>query len=49
MMSMSQYRSAPREGHLERVKRIYGYLHRFRHFKIRFQVDEPDYSNASDT
>ena len=29
MMSMSRYRTAPREGHLERVKRIYGYLRRF--------------------
>ena len=35
-MSMSRYRSALREGHLERVKRIYGYLRRFRHFKLRF-------------
>ena len=38
---------SPREGHLERVKRIYGYLCRFRHFKLRFQVDKPDYSNMS--
>ena len=29
MMLMSHDRSAPREGHLERVKRIYGYLRRF--------------------
>ena len=46
MMSMSQYRSAPREGHLERVKRIYGYLCRFCHFKLCFRVDESDYSNV---
>ena len=26
LMSMSRYRTAPREGYLERVKRIYGYL-----------------------
>ena len=45
-MSMSRYCSAPREGHLERVKRIYGYLRRFRHFKLRFRVDESDYSNV---
>ena len=45
-MTMSRYCTAPREGHLERVKRIYGYLYRFRHFKIRFRVDEPDYSNV---
>ena len=29
IMSMSRCHSAPREGHLERVKRIYGYLCRF--------------------
>ena len=46
IMLMSRYRTAPREGHLERVKRIYGYLRRFCHFKLRFQVDEPDYSNV---
>ena len=45
-MLLSQYRHAPREGHLERVKRIFGYLYRFRHFKIRFRVNEPDYSNV---
>ena len=25
---------------------MYGYLCRFRHFKLRFQVDKPDYSNV---
>ena len=46
LMSMSRYRHAPRQGHLERVQRIFGYLARFRHFKLRFRVDEPDYSNV---
>ena len=46
LMSMSRYRTAHREGHLERVKRIYGCLRRFRHFKLHFRVDEPDYSNV---
>ena len=45
-MSMLRYCNAPREGYLERVKRIYGYLCRFWHLKIRFQVDKPDYSNV---
>ena len=35
-MSMSRYRGAPREEHLEQVRCIYGYLCRFRHFKFRF-------------
>ena len=30
VMSMSSFRAAPREGHLERVKRICGYLSKFR-------------------
>ena len=33
-MPILRYRSAPREGHLERVKHIYRYLHRFRRFKL---------------
>ena len=45
-MSMLRYHTAPREGYLEKVKPIYGYLRRFRHFKLRFRVDEPDYSNV---
>ena len=28
------------------MKRIIGYLCKFRHYKIRFRVDEPDYSNV---
>ena len=44
---MSRYRTALKEGHLERVKHIYGYLRRFRHFKLCFRVGEPDYSNVS--
>ena len=45
-MSMLRYCSVPREGDLKRVRLIYGYLYRFQHFKLRFQVDEPDYSNV---
>ena len=44
---MSRYRTAPRKGHLKRVKRIYGCLRRFRHFKLRFRVDESDYFDVS--
>jgi len=42
VMSMSSFRAQPRKGHLERVKRIYGYLYKFIDFKIRFKVTEPD-------
>ena len=44
VMTMSSFRAQPRKGHMERVKRIYGHLSRFRHFKIRFRTDEPDLS-----
>ena len=45
-MIMSKFRSAPRRGHLDRIKRAIGYLCKFRHYMIRFRVDEPDYSNV---
>jgi hypothetical protein len=44
-MTMSGFRVAPRNGHLERVKQIYGYLSKMRHSAIRFRTNEPDYSN----
>ena len=44
VMSMSSFRAAPRKVHLERFKRIYRHLSRFKHFKIRFRVEEPDMS-----
>ncbi len=34
VMTMSSFRAAPRKGHLERVKRIYGYLSKMRHAAI---------------
>ena len=45
VMSMSSFRAAPREGHLERVKRICGYLSKFRSACIRIRTDEPDFSD----
>jgi hypothetical protein len=44
VMTMSGFRVAPREGHLERLKRIVGYLSRMRAATIRIRTDEPDYS-----
>jgi hypothetical protein len=43
-MTMSRFRTAPRKGHLERLKRIYGYLRRFKSAAIRVRVNEPDLS-----
>jgi hypothetical protein len=45
VMTLSGFRAAPRKGHLDRVKRIYGYLSKMRSAAIRVRVDEPDYSD----
>ena len=47
IMTMSKFQSAPRKGHLDRMRRVIGYLCKFRHYKIRFRVDKPDYLNVS--
>jgi hypothetical protein len=43
-MTMSRFRTEPRKGHLERLKRIYGYLKNVSSAAIRVKVDEPDFS-----
>ena len=48
VMSMSSYRAAPRVGHLDRLKRIFGYLSKMRFATIRFRTNEPDYSDITD-
>ena len=45
VMSMSRFRLAPKIGHLERMKRLYGYLAKTKHFAIRNRTKEPDYSH----
>ena len=45
VMTMSSFRSAPRRGHLDRVRRICGYLARMKHATIKFRTHEPDYSD----
>ena len=45
VMSMSSHHVAPRQGHLERLKRICGCLMKMQHFGIRFRTHEPDFSN----
>ena len=45
VMTMSGFRAAPREGHLERVRRICGYLSKMKYGYIRIRTDEPDYSS----
>jgi hypothetical protein len=45
VMTMSGFRVAPRVGHLERLKRVCGYLAKMKHGFIRVRTDEPDYSD----
>ena len=45
VMTLSRFRAAPRRGHLDRVKRICGYLSKMRHGIVRIRTDEPDYSD----
>jgi hypothetical protein len=42
-MTMSRFRVAPRIGHLERLKRMYGYLKKFSSAAIRVRVLQPVY------
>jgi hypothetical protein len=44
VMSLSGFRTAPRVGHLDRAKRIYGYLARMSDATIRVRTEEPDHS-----
>ena len=45
VMTMSSFRVAPREGHLERLKRIAGYLVKFSQGAMRYRTNIPDYSD----
>jgi Reverse transcriptase (RNA-dependent DNA polymerase) len=38
----------PRVGHLNRLKRIYGYLLKMKHASIRVRTEEPDFSDLPD-
>ena len=42
---MSRFRLSPKIGHLERMKRLYGYLAKTKHFAIRYRTKESDYSH----
>ena len=42
VMTLSSFRAQSRKGHLDRVKRVYGYIYKFKHFCIRFRTEEPN-------
>ena len=41
VMTMASFRAAPRKGHLDRLKRIYGYLRKYPDAAIRFRTGIP--------
>jgi hypothetical protein len=45
---LSSFRAKPRQGHLERTKRVVSYVARFKESTIRFRTLEPDYSDIPD-
>lgn len=42
VMSLGSFRVQPRKGHLEAVKRLYGYLCKMKDETIRYRTDMPD-------
>ena len=42
--TMSRFSAAPRQEHMDRLKRIYSYAIRTKDYAIRFRTDQPDYS-----
>ena len=48
VMSLSRFRAQPRKGHLDRAKRIVGYLLFLPDGTIRFRTGEPDFSSLND-
>ena len=46
--TMSRFRAAPRQGHMDRLKRIYSYAIRTKDYAISFSTDQPDYSFLPD-
>jgi hypothetical protein len=47
-MTMSRFRAAPKQGHLDRLKWMYGYLRKYANAAIRVRVEEPDFSELPD-
>ena len=48
VMTMGRFRAAPCAGHLERLKRICGYLRKFPHAAIRFRTSIPSHDEHKD-
>jgi hypothetical protein len=48
VMSLSSFRAEPRVGHLERLKRIYGFLSKIHHAVLQICTEEPEYLDLQD-
>ena len=46
--TMSRFRAAPRQGHIDRPKRIYAYAIRTKDYAVRFRTNQPDSSFLPD-
>ena len=44
--TLSSFHMAPRLGHLDHIKRIYGYVSKMQHGTIRFRTALPDFSHV---
>ena len=42
--TLSRFRAAPRQGHMDRLKSIYAYAIRIKDYAVRFRSDQLDYS-----
>jgi len=45
VMTLSSFRPAPRRGHLDRIKRLYGYVAKMKEAAIRYRTEMPDVSD----
>ena len=46
VMSLSRFRAAPRQGHLDRAKRVYGYVSKMRDGVLNVRTELPDLSGV---
>ena len=46
--TMSRFRAAPWQGHMDRLNRIYSYAIRTKDYAIRFRTEQPDYTFLPD-
>ena len=47
VMTLSSFRAAPRRGHLDRIKRVYGYVSKMKGGIIRYRTEKPDVSDLN--